>query len=65
MRSELNGQQIDPLPTEWLCRSVLHRQRGGHGLKSRCMEAPGIAHFRVAACLSFKASPGAQPFKWK
>ena len=24
-----------------------------------------IAHFRVAACLSFKASPGAQPFKWK
>ena len=23
------------------------------------------AHFRVAACLSFKASPGAQPFKWK
>ena len=23
-----------------------------------------IAHFRVAACLSFKASPGAQPFKW-
>ena len=26
---------------------------------------PPIAHFRVAACLSFKASPGAQPFKWK
>ena len=24
-----------------------------------------IAHFRVAACLSFKASPGAQQFKWK
>ena len=24
-----------------------------------------IAHFRVAAYLSFKASPGAQPFKWK
>ena len=24
-----------------------------------------IAHFRVAARLSFKASPGAQPFKWK
>ena len=24
-----------------------------------------IAHFRVAACLSFKVSPGAQPFKWK
>ena len=24
-----------------------------------------IVHFRVAACLSFKASPGAQPFKWK
>ena len=23
------------------------------------------SHFRVAACLSFKASPGAQPFKWK
>ena len=23
------------------------------------------AHFRVAACLSFKASSGAQPFKWK
>ena len=22
-----------------------------------------IAHFRVAACLSFKTSPGAQPFK--
>ena len=27
-----------------------------------CMQ---IAHFRVAACISFKASPGAQPFKWK
>ena len=24
-----------------------------------------MAHFRVAACLSFKASPGAQPFKWQ
>ena len=24
-----------------------------------------IAHFRVAACLSFKASPGAQLFKCK
>ena len=24
-----------------------------------------IALFRVAACLSFKASTGAQPFKWK
>ena len=24
-----------------------------------------IAHFRVAACLSFKARPGAQSFKWK
>ena len=24
-----------------------------------------IAHFRVAAYLSFKASPGARPFKWK
>ena len=24
-----------------------------------------IAHVRVAACLGFKASPGAQPFKWK
>ena len=24
-----------------------------------------IGHFRVAACFSFKASPGAQPFKWK
>ena len=23
-----------------------------------------IAHFRITACLSFKASPGAQPFKW-
>ena len=65
MRSELNGQQIYLLPTEWLCRSVLHQHRGGHGLESRCMEAPGIAHFQVAACLSFKASPGAQPFEWK
>ena len=24
-----------------------------------------IAHFRVASCLSFIASPGARPFKWK
>ena len=30
-------------------------------------QEPGgiIAHFQVAACLSFKASPGAQLFKWK
>ena len=27
-------------------------------------DAP-VAHVRVAACLSFKVSPGAQPFKWK
>ena len=31
--------------------------------KSR--NARAIAHFRVAACLNFKTSPGTQPFKFK
>ena len=29
------------------------------------LASASMAHFRVAACLAFKASPSAQPFKWK
>ena len=49
------------------CKELLTNFMSNHNLIVNPIVIGGnpIAHFRVAACLSFKASPGAQPFKWK
>ena len=60
-----------PKKLRWPQRHSIPRpvRRRCHGLPaelwSQSAGSRSIAHFRVAACLSFKASPGAQPFKWK
>ena len=46
-------------------KSVLDKECFSIILQSWPIAIFEIAHFRVAGCLSFKTSPGAQPFKWK
>ena len=51
---EVNATSINAIQRK------LTRKRG-----LSCIDTREIAHFRIASCLSFKASSGAQPFKWK
>ena len=56
-------------------KSTNRNQNQNHMIHSRAFfphQAPAtficfklLAHFRVAVCLGFKVSPGAQPFKWE
>ena len=60
--STWSGGSIYPLKPFWFFLFALYYQTCPGVQEVRCIP---VAHFRVAACLSFKASPGAQPFKWK
>ena len=64
----------DKEPVSYQCRisikvnpakAMNHINKSEDHCKSDTRYCSVIAHFQVAACLSFKASLGAQPFKWK